>query len=143
MYYELLKPGETVNAQRYRHQLNNLNLALIEKRPEWARRHGKVILLHDNAPSHASKLVKETLKSLGWDILQHPPYSPELAPSDYHLFASMGHALAEQHFSNFEEVEKWLNEWFAAKGKQFFWQGIHNLPERWAKCVQADSQYFE
>ena len=42
----------------------NLNHALIEKCPEWAKKHGKVILLHDNAPSHASKLVKDTLKLL-------------------------------------------------------------------------------
>ena len=55
----------------------------------------------------------------------------------------MGHALAELHFSNFEEVEKWLNEWFATKEKQFFWRGIHNLPKRWAKCIEAEGQYFE
>ncbi|XP_025154494.1 uncharacterized protein LOC112588519 [Harpegnathos saltator] len=76
---------------------------------------------YDKIPSHIleimTKPVKEILKSLGWDILPHPPYSPDLAPSDYHLFTSMGHALAEQHFSNFEEVGKWLDEWFAAKDK--------------------------
>jgi len=55
----------------------------------------------------------------------------------------MGHALAEQQFSNFEDVGKWLDEWFAAKDKQFFWHGMHQLPERWAKCVEADGQYFE
>jgi hypothetical protein len=36
----------------------NLNQALIEKQPEWAKRHGKVILLHDNAPSPTSKLAR-------------------------------------------------------------------------------------
>jgi len=70
------------------------------------------------------------LKSLGWDILPHPPYSPDLAPSIYHLFASIGHALAEQYFSNFEDVGKWFDEWFAAKDKQFFWHDMHLLPER-------------
>lgn len=143
VYYELLKPGETVNTDRYRQQMINLNHALIEKRPEWARRHGKVILQHDNAPSHTAKLVKDTLKTLNWEILSHPPYSPDLAPSDYHLFASMGHSLAEQCFANFEEVEKWLFEFFASKEKKFFWDGIHNLPERWAKCVETNGQYFE
>lgn len=143
VYYELLKPGETVNAQRYRQQMINLNQALIDKRPEWATRHGKVILLHDNAPSHTAKPVKDTLKSLGWEVLPHPPYSPDLAPSDYHLFAAMGHSLAMQKFNNYEEVGIWLNEWFAAKDKQFFWQGIHNLPKRWSKCVESDGKYFE
>ena len=46
VYYELLKPGKTVIAQRYRQQMINLNHALIERRPEWTRRHGKVIVLH-------------------------------------------------------------------------------------------------
>jgi len=54
----------------------------------------KVILLHDNAPSHTAKLVKETVEAFDWEILSHAAYSPELAPSDYHLFALMGHALA-------------------------------------------------
>jgi len=120
VYHELLKPGETVNTDRYRQQMINLNHALIGKRPEWARRHGKVILQHDNEPSHTARSVKDTLKTLNWEILSHPPYSPDLAPSDFHLFASMGHSLAEQHFVNFEEVEKWLVEWFSSKEKNFF-----------------------
>ena len=132
-----------MNTDRYRQQIINLNHALIEKRPECARRHGKVILHHDNAPSHTAKVVKNTLKSLNWEILSHPPYSPDLAPSDYHLFASMGHSLAEQRFANFEEVKKCLAEWFALKEKKFFWNGIHDLPERWEKCVESNVQYFE
>jgi hypothetical protein len=112
--------------------MNNLSHALIEKRPEWTNRHSKVILLYDNAQSHTSKLAKDTLKSLVWDILPPPPQSFDLEASDYHFFASMGHALAEQHFSNLEEVLKSPSE--------CFWRGIHNLPKRWSKCVEADGQ---
>jgi len=53
-----------------------------------------------------------------------------LALSDYHLFASIGHALAEQCFGSYEDVKKWLDEWFAAKGEDFYWRGIHKLLER-------------
>ena len=143
VYFELLKPGETVNTDRYRQKIINLKHALIEKRSEWARRHGKVILQHDNAPSHTAKVVKNTLKALSWEILSHPSYSPDLAPSDYHLFASMEHSLAEQRFANFEEVEKWLVECFALKEIKFFWNGIRNLPQKWAKYVESNGQYFE
>ncbi len=83
------------------------------------------------------------MKSLGWEILPHPLYAPDLAPSDFHFFASMGHALAEQHCSSFEEVGKWVDEWLASKDKQFFWLGIHKLPERCSKCIEVDGQYFE
>lgn len=76
-----------------------------------------------------AKSVEDTFKSLGWDILPHPPYPPDLPPFDYHLLASMGHALVEQHSSNFEKVWKSLDEWFAVKDKQFFWHGIYKLLE--------------
>ena len=91
IYYELLKPGETVNIERYRQQMINLNQALLEKRPEYQKRQHKVILLHDNAPSRTAKPVKETIEAFSWEILSHAAYSPDLAPSDYYLFASMGH----------------------------------------------------
>ena len=97
VYYELLKPGETVNTERYRQQMINLNQALREKRQH------KVILLHDNAPSYTAKLIKETIEAFDWEILSHAAYS-DLAPSDYYLFASMGHALAQQRFTSYEDV---------------------------------------
>jgi len=62
IYYELLKPGEIVNTERYRQQMINLNQALCEKRSEYQKRH-KVILLHDNVPLHTAKLVKETIEA--------------------------------------------------------------------------------
>ena len=89
IYYELLKPGETVNTERYRQQMIDLNQALRENRPEYQKRLPKVILLRDNAPSHTAKPVKETIEAFSWEILSHAAYSPDLAPSDYYLFASM------------------------------------------------------
>ena len=115
IYYELLKPGETVNTERYRQQMIDLNQALREKRPEYQKRQQKVILLHDNTPSHTAKPVKETIEAFSWEILSHTAYSPDLAPSDYYLFASMGHALSDQHFASYENVRKWLDDWFASK----------------------------
>ena len=109
IYYELLKPGEAVNTERYR-QTIDLNQALREKRPEYQKRQHKVILLRDNAPSHTAKPVKETIEAFSWEILSRAAYSPDLAPSDYYLFASMGHALSDQHFTSYENVRKWLDD---------------------------------
>jgi len=50
------------------------------------------------------------LEALSWEVLPYAAYSPDLAPSDYHLFASMGHTLAEQRFGSYEDVKKWLDE---------------------------------
>ena len=143
IYYELLKPGRTVNTERYRQQMIDLNQALREKRPEYQKRQHKVILLRDNAPSHTAKPIKEMIEAFIWEILSHAAYSPDLAPSDYYLFAWIGHALSDQHFTSYENVRKWLEDWFASKGRQIFWRGIHQLPDRWEKCIASDGQYFE
>ena len=53
-----------------------------------------------------AKPVSDTLEALSWKVLPHAAYSPDLVPSDYHLFASMGHALAEQCFDSYEDEKK-------------------------------------
>ena len=143
IYYELLKPGETVNTNRYQQQMIDLNRALQEKRPDYRRSQHKVISLHDNAPSHTAKRVKEMIETFSWEILAHTAYSPDLAPSDDHLFASLGHALTEQRFTWYGNVREWLDNWFDLKDEQFYWRGIHHLPERWEKCVNSNGDYFE
>ena len=89
------------------------------------------------------KRVRETIETFSWEILAHAAYSPDFAPLDYHLFASLGHALAEQRFTSYENVRELLDNWFALKDKQFYWRGIHHLPERWEKCVNSNGDYFE
>ncbi|EGI70373.1 Histone-lysine N-methyltransferase SETMAR, partial [Acromyrmex echinatior] len=54
-----------------------------------------LILLHDNARPHVAKPVKKYLEGVKWEILPHPPYSPDIASSDFHLFRSMQSALLE------------------------------------------------
>ena len=143
VYYELLQPGETITGEVYRRQLMRLSRALKEKRPETVTRHNKVILQHDNARPHVAKPVKTYLETLKWEVLPHPPYSPDVAPSDYYLFRSMQHGLVDQHFTNFGEVKNWIDSWIADKPAEFFKKGIHELPEKWEKVVASDGQYFE
>ena len=143
VYYELLASGQTIDGPLYRQQLNRLSQALCDKRPQYAERHEKVILLHDNARPHISKTVKQKLEQLKWDVLLQPPYSPDLAPSDYHLFRSMQHGLAEQKLSSVDDIKKWLDFWIASKDQEFFRHGIRMLPQRWEKVVAFDGQYFE
>ncbi|KAG5317644.1 MOS1T transposase, partial [Pseudoatta argentina] len=128
---------------RYRLQLMRLSRALKEKRPLYAQRHDKGILLHDNARPHVAKPVKTYLETLKWEVLPHPPYSPDIAPSDFHLFRSMAHGLADRRFHSYEEAQKWIDSWIASKDMSFFRRGIHVLPERWEKVVSSDGQYFK
>ncbi|UYV64389.1 B52 [Cordylochernes scorpioides] len=99
---------------RYEQQMHSLREALNEIRSELREKHNKLILQHDNAPAHNATVVKNTIKDLGWELLPHPPYSPDLAPSVYHLFTSLGHVLKKQEFSNSDILRKWLvdcDEW--------------------------------
>lgn len=122
----LLKPNETITSERYRLQLMRLSRALKEKRPEYKQRHDKVILQHDNARPHVAKPVKTYLETLKWEVLPHPLYSPDIAPSDYHLFLSMSNDLSEQCFTSYEETKKWVDSWIASKDESFFRRGIRS-----------------
>jgi len=103
-----------------------LHRALREKISHYRKKHDKLIFLHDNAPSHMSTMVQNYLETLNWEVLPHPAYSPDLAPSDYHLF-SMGDALAERHFDSYEDVRKWLD--LPRKMRNFFGVIYTNCPK--------------
>ncbi|GBP36086.1 Mariner Mos1 transposase [Eumeta japonica] len=66
-----------------------------------------------------------------------------IAPSDYHLFRSMAHALSEQRFTSIEDTKNWVDSWIASKDKEFFRLGIRTLSERRKKLVASDEQYFD
>ncbi|KAG5321416.1 MOS1T transposase, partial [Pseudoatta argentina] len=72
--------------------------------------------------------------TLKCEVLPHPPYSPDIAPSDFHLFRSMAHGLADRRFHSYEEAQKWIDSWIASKDMSFF---------RWEKVVSSDGQYFK
>ncbi|GBP05888.1 Probable histone-lysine N-methyltransferase Mes-4 [Eumeta japonica] len=78
------------------------------------------IILHDNARTDAAVPVKNYLKTHNWEVLPHPPYSPDIALSDYHLFLSMADALSEQWFISYEDTKNWVDSWIASKDKEFF-----------------------
>ena len=119
IYYELLQPNETITGDRYRLQLMRLSLALKVKRSYYVERDDKVILQHDNARPRVSQMVKAYLENLKWEILLHPPYSSNIVPTDYHLFRSMTHSLADQHFHSYKETKSCVDSWIASKDLEF------------------------
>jgi hypothetical protein len=80
-------------------------------------------------------MTKAAIQELDWEILPHPPYSPDLAPSDYHLFRSLSNNLRGVSSNNDAELQNWPDEFFTAKPADFFKLWIENLPERWEAVV--------
>ena len=85
---DYLEKGRTINSARYSDLLaNNLKPAVRTKRRGLLSK--KVLLLHDNARPHTASQKVETINHLGFEVLEHPAYSPDLAPSDSHLLGPL------------------------------------------------------
>ena len=141
IHYELLPYGQTLNSTIYCEQLDRLKQAIDQKRPELANRKG-VVFHQDNARPHTSLVTRQKLRELGWEVIMHPPYSPDLAPSDYHLFLSMANALGGVKLDSKEACEKWLSEFFANKEGGFYEGGIMKLPSRWEQIIEQNGAYL-
>ncbi|UYV66991.1 hypothetical protein LAZ67_4003585 [Cordylochernes scorpioides] len=68
---------------------------------------GQMMNKDDNTRPHAEASVKAFLETLKCEVLPHPPYSPDITPSDFYLFRSMQH---DQHLSYYDEIKKWIDE---------------------------------
>lgn len=140
IHFELLDMYQTITANIYCEQLHRLRRALTIKRPAMVRRKG-IILQQDNARPHTAKVTKDTLMDFSWEILPHPPYSPDLAPSDYHLFRSLERFIRGKTFDSKEDIDKFLSKFFRSKTREFYTKGIEALPTRWTKVIDNRGEY--
>ena len=138
VHYEFLPSRQTVTAEVYCSQLQRVKDSLAEKFPEF----GQVLFLHDNARPHVARLTQQKLVDLGWEILPHPPYSPDLAPTDYHLFRSLQNFLGGQSFENLEHIENAVLTFFRNKEASFYERGIEHLVERWEHVAENGGSYY-
>ena len=124
---------------KYCSQLDQLKVALDEKHPELVNR--KCIIFHqENARPHVSLMTRQKLLQLGWEVLIHPPYSLDIAPSDFHLFQSLQNSLNGKIFNSLEDCKRHLEQFFAQKDKKFWEDGIMKLPEKWQKVVEQKGE---
>ena len=67
-----------------------------------------VIFHDDNATPYTSLVTRQKLLNIGWNVMLHPPYSPDLAPSDYYLFRSLQNYLNGKTFNDDEAMNSHL-----------------------------------
>jgi hypothetical protein len=110
---------QAVNSERYsdtlRHQLTP---AISRKR--CGLLYSGMCLQHDNARPHTARHTVKQIQDLSLEVLPHPPYSPDLVRSDFHLFCPLKDALRGRHFRPDEEVKEALHAWLAHQPQDFF-----------------------
>ena len=138
---DYLEQGRTITGTYYTELLSKLRKKTVKKR------RGKlakgVLFLQDNAPAHRSLIAMRKIHEIGFELVDHPPYSPDLAPSDYYLFPKLKKHLKGKRFSTNDEAIRAAEEWFADQDKEFFLEGLQLLYKRCVKCVSLKGDYVE
>jgi len=119
---DYLPKRQTINVEYYSSLLVQLKDILTEKR------RGKftkgVLFLHDNAPAHRALATQKKLAYPGFQCLDHPTYSPDLAPSAYQLFPGLKKQLKGRHFSSDAEVIAAAETWLDGQAPDFFFEWL-------------------
>ena len=83
------------------------------------------------------------LNDLRFELLPHPPYSPDLAPSDFYLFADLKKMHHGKRFSSDDEVIAATEAYFEVKHKSFYKKGIESSEKRWNDCIAIEGDYVD
>ena len=103
----------------------------------------RILLLHDNASPHTARATIEALEKLKFEVLSHPPYSPDLAPKDFHFFPPLKRDLKGTHFTSDDEVKQALTSWIKQRTPEFFIDGMRKLVLSWKTCIERQGDYVE
>jgi len=105
---EFLEAGNTVNSARYTETIKYLWRRVCRVRPSKSR----ILLPHDNARPQTNRATIDALETPKSEVLSHPPYSPDLAPSDFHFFPHLKRDFKGIHFTSDDEVNLLAPELF-------------------------------
>ena len=92
---------------------------------------------------HTSFIMTAVIARMGWSVVPHPLYSPDLAPSDFYLFPSMKVSLHGKRFDHLDEVKKVVTLWMRECDGEFFQNGFLSWIKQWRKCIDRRRDYIE
>ena len=138
---DVMARGETINSDAYIKTLQKLKQRYRRVRPN--RNPGSILIQHDNARPHTSLLTQEAIAKFGWNVLPHHSYSPDLAPSDFHLFGPLEDALRGTWFEDNERVIRAVRTWLREQETSWYREVMRALVSRWRKAVDVDGEYVE
>jgi len=104
---------------------------------------GDWFLLHNNALSHNTTIVKQFLAQRKVTVLEHPPHLPDLAHADYFLFQKVKSHLKGCLFDSISHIQKAVTSTLNTTAKDDFYKSIQKLYDRANLCVQLEGMYVE
>ena len=137
---EHLLHGTTINGPNYASIIGQLRSVIVE-RERGKVSHG-VLLLHDNAPIYKCKVVQVAIRHVGFIELNHPAYSSDIAPTNYHPLSNLKKFLRLKNFSSDDETVSTAEDYLTVLNSEFFCKGIQSLHDRWQRVVASEGQYI-
>ncbi|KAJ4430776.1 hypothetical protein ANN_19367 [Periplaneta americana] len=98
-------------------------------------RYGEPLLQHDNSRPHTSAMTTEHIQRLGFDVVDNPSYSPDLAPLDFRLFPKLKEHLRGHLFNIDDAMQTEMRLWFRHQSETFYSDGLKKLVTRREKCI--------
>ena len=141
IHMDYCPPKQTINAAYYSSLLQTVHSKLPRVRP--GKIHKCPLFLQDNARIHTAKVSMNKLRELKWQLLPHPAYSPDLAPSDFHLFGPLKDPLCGRRFDSESELKSAVNVVVKTLSKDWFEKGMKKFAERWRKCIDLQGDYVK
>ena len=138
---EYLPRGTTINDSYYASIMERLRPVILEKQRGKISR--GVLLLDDDASVHKCNIVQAAIRQPGFIELNHPAYSPNIAPSDCHLFLNLKKFLRGNNFSSDDEAITTVEDYLTDLDLEFFCKGIQSLHDRWQRVVSSEGQYIQ
>jgi histone-lysine N-methyltransferase SETMAR len=138
---EFMPQGTTINAESYCATLRRLQYAIQNR--WWSLLSSGLMLLQDNARSHDAARTQAMLQKFDWEVFEHPAYSPDLDPSDFHLFPKLKEFLGGRRFKSDEEVKDAVKECLNGLAAEVYDEGIQKLVTRYGKCHNVGGDYVE
>jgi hypothetical protein len=124
---EFMQQGTKITSEVYCETVKKLRRA-IQNQSHGMPIYGVFLMLpYGSALPHTAARTRTLPEHFNWELFGRLPYSPDLYPSDYHVFICLKNYLGSQRFNNNEELMEGVKRWWSSQAADFFDSGKQKL----------------
>ena len=138
---DFLPKRSKITGVYYANLLDKLRTAIHEKCQ--GKLSKGVLLQKDKARVHTCKVAMNAVERNWYELIPHPAYLPDLAPSDVFLFPDLKKDIHGCHFWSDQEVVRAVEEWVNGKDPNSCSSGLMALEHHWSKCIIPEGNYIK